>query len=290
MQQVDKAGDQNIVVLASGDPLFYGVARYLCDKLGKDRFEVVPHVSSMQLAFARVKESWEDAYLTNLATHPLDRVIEKIRVADTVGMFTSEKYPPSRWPKHCCDERIDYFQAYVCENLGSPDERVTQGSLSEIAREKFAPLNVMILVRRPETPDRPTDAQTLRRFGNPDEMFLQARPKQGLLTPAEVRSIALAELAIGTKEHRVGRRRRQRIGFDRSRDVGQRGQSVRHRNGSGRYQSDSRQCRTVSREEFGARAAAALRKRGEICRSRIAFSSAAAGARLLDWWSWRTNN
>src|SRR5688572_1444928 len=43
-----------VVVLASGDPLFYGIARYLCDKLGKDRFEVVPHVSSMQLAFARV--------------------------------------------------------------------------------------------------------------------------------------------------------------------------------------------------------------------------------------------
>src|SRR5207237_8195172 len=63
-----------IVVLASGDPLFYGVARYLCDKLGKDRFEVVPHVSSMQLAFARVKESWEEAFLTNLANHPLESV------------------------------------------------------------------------------------------------------------------------------------------------------------------------------------------------------------------------
>ncbi|HKD35755.1 MAG TPA: precorrin-6y C5,15-methyltransferase (decarboxylating) subunit CbiE, partial [Pirellulales bacterium] len=50
-----KAGP--IVVLASGDPLFYGVARYLCDRLGKDRFDVLPHVSSMQLAFARVKES-----------------------------------------------------------------------------------------------------------------------------------------------------------------------------------------------------------------------------------------
>src|SRR6516164_9823606 len=55
------------VLLAPGDPLFYGVARYLCDRLGKDRFEVLPHVSSMQLAFARVKESWEEAFLTNLA-------------------------------------------------------------------------------------------------------------------------------------------------------------------------------------------------------------------------------
>jgi precorrin-6Y C5,15-methyltransferase (decarboxylating) len=196
VNEVTKAGDKRVVILASGDPLFYGVARYLCDKLGKERFEVVPHVSSMQLAFARVKESWEDAYLTNLASHPLETAIEKIRVADTVGLFTSDKYPPASVARALLDERIDYFHAYVCENLGSPDERVTQGSLGELAREEFAPLNVMILVRRPETPDRPTDAHLLRRFGNPDELFLQSRPKRGLLTPAELRSIALAELAI----------------------------------------------------------------------------------------------
>src|SRR5690606_20622193 len=71
-------GKQQIVVLASGDPLFYGVTRYLFDHLGKQHFEVVPHVSSMQLAFARVKESWEDAYLTNVSSHPLDFIIDLI--------------------------------------------------------------------------------------------------------------------------------------------------------------------------------------------------------------------
>ena len=54
--------DSPTVVLANGDPLFYGTARFLCDRLGKDRFDVMPHVSSMQLAFARVKESWDEAY------------------------------------------------------------------------------------------------------------------------------------------------------------------------------------------------------------------------------------
>src|SRR5262249_47567766 len=75
-------GRKRMVVAAGGDPLFYGVARYLCDRLGKDRFEVLPHVSSMQLAFARIKESWEEAYLTNLATHPLDSVLDRIRTAE----------------------------------------------------------------------------------------------------------------------------------------------------------------------------------------------------------------
>jgi precorrin-6Y C5,15-methyltransferase (decarboxylating) len=197
VERIAKAGSKNVAVLASGDPLFYGVARYLCDKLGKDRFEVIPHVSSMQLAFARVKESWEEAFLTNLANRPLDQVIEKIRVATKVGLFTSETAPPRAVAKALLDRKIDYFSAYVCENLGSPDERVTQGDLAEIVGQDFAPLNVMILVRRPNVPDRPSEAIGRRLFGNPDEMFLQSKPKQGLLTPAEVRSIAMAQMDLG---------------------------------------------------------------------------------------------
>ncbi|MFH1265345.1 MAG: precorrin-6y C5,15-methyltransferase (decarboxylating) subunit CbiE, partial [Planctomycetota bacterium] len=52
IQRIEASPEKKTVVLAVGDPHFYGVARYLCDRLGKDRFEVVPHVSSMQLAFA----------------------------------------------------------------------------------------------------------------------------------------------------------------------------------------------------------------------------------------------
>jgi precorrin-6Y C5,15-methyltransferase (decarboxylating) len=185
--------------LASGDPLFYGVARYLCDKLGKDRFEVVPHVSSMQLAFARVKESWEEAFLTNLANHPLESVLEKIRVADKVGLFTTDELPPGEVARRLLERGIDYFSGYVCENLGSPDERVTRGELADLVDQEFAPLNVMILVRKPGVPDRPSDRIGRRLFGNPDEAFLQAKPKQGLITPAEVRSMALAELDLGIK-------------------------------------------------------------------------------------------
>ena len=196
VRRIEAARDKSVVILASGDPLFYGVARYLCDKLGKERFDVLPHVSSMQLAFARVKESWEDAYLTNLASHSLESVLEKVRVSDTVGLFTTEDNPPNKVAKALLARRIDYFSAYVCENLGSPDERVTQGELTDLAEQEFSPLNVMILVRKPQTPDRPTDALGLRMFGNPDEVFLQARPKQGLLTPSEVRAIALAQMAL----------------------------------------------------------------------------------------------
>ena len=150
----------------------------------------------MQLAFARVKESWDEAYLTNLATQGLSRVAETCRTAEKVGLFTTEQFTPAAVAQALLDRRIDYFFAYVCENLGSPDERVTQGELAEVAEQEFSPLNVMILVRKPDTPDRPLVRAGSRLFGNPDEAFLQSRPKRGLLTPAEVRCIALSELGL----------------------------------------------------------------------------------------------
>jgi precorrin-6Y C5,15-methyltransferase (decarboxylating) len=194
--QVTAIGERPAAMIVFGDPMFYGLARYLTERVGKDRFEVLPHVSSMQLAFARVMESWDEAYLTNLASHPLGVVVERIRTATRVGLFTTTDAPPNKVARALLDRRIDYFTAYVCENLGARDERVTRGTLEEIAAGSFAPLNVMILVRRPNAPDRPREAIGRRLFGNPDEAFLQAKPKMGLLTPAEVRCLALAELDV----------------------------------------------------------------------------------------------
>ncbi len=185
-----------LVLVASGDPLFYGVARYLCDRLGKDRFEVLPHVSSMQLAFARVKESWEDAYLTNLQTHTLDSVVDRVRTAEVVGLFPSEAEGPAEIARTLLARGLDYFRVYVCENLGGPDERVTQGELGDIASMEFDPLNVVILVHKPGRPDRPAPPTRWRRFGNPDDAFAQSRPKNGLITQSEVRAIALSRLSI----------------------------------------------------------------------------------------------
>jgi precorrin-6Y C5,15-methyltransferase (decarboxylating) len=189
-------GRKRLAIVASGDPLFYGVARYLCDRLGKEHFEVLPHVSSMQLAFARVKETWEEAYLTNLQTHSLETVLDRIRTAETVGLFPSDKEGPAEIARALLARGLDYFRMYVCENLGGPDERVTQGELRDLQDMEFAPLNVVILKRKPGRPDRPAMAARFRQFGNPDDVFAQSRPKSGLITQAEVRSIALAEMAI----------------------------------------------------------------------------------------------
>ena len=188
-------GRKRQAIVATGDPLFYGTARYLCEKVGAEHFEVMPHVSSMQLAFARIKESWEEAYLTDLSARSLDDAVDKIRTSETVGLFTSERYHPGRVAAELIGRGIDYFTAYVCENLGGKDERITRGDLSDIRDMKFDPLNILILKRKPNRPDRPRAAR-LRRFGNPDEVFAQTRPKTGLITQAEIRAVALSQLDL----------------------------------------------------------------------------------------------
>src|SRR5204863_3725415 len=142
------------------------------------------------------KEGWEEAYLTDLATHPLESVLDRIRVAEVVGLFTSEKESPPRIARELLARGLDYFRVYVCENLGGPDERVTQGELADIQEMEFAPLNVMILKRKAGAPDRRRATVRFRRFGNPDEVFAQSRPKSGLITQGEVRAIAVEQLDI----------------------------------------------------------------------------------------------
>ena len=91
----------------------------------------------------------------------------------------------------------------------------------------FNPLNVMILIRKPNRPDRASWASRHRLFGNPDDAFAQSLPKRGLITQAEVRAIALAQLDIRADQRRLGHRRRLGLGGDRGGPAGAPGDGVR---------------------------------------------------------------
>ena len=91
------------------------------------------------------KRSWEEAYLTNLQSHPLESTLDRIRISDVVGIFTSEEEGPHEIARLLLSRGLDYFRIYVCENLGAPDERVTFGELEEILEIDFAPLNIVNL-------------------------------------------------------------------------------------------------------------------------------------------------
>src|SRR5439155_602027 len=93
---------------------------------------------------------------------------------ETVGLFTSDEEDPPTIARQLLARGLDYFKAYVCENIGAPDERVTQGELSEIQEMEFASLNVMILKRKPGRPDQQRVAGRFRRFGKDVARLLEA--------------------------------------------------------------------------------------------------------------------
>ncbi|HEX4150221.1 MAG TPA: precorrin-6y C5,15-methyltransferase (decarboxylating) subunit CbiE [Pirellulales bacterium] len=184
---------RRVVVLASGDPLFYGIAGYLANKIGRERLEVLPGISSMQLAFARIKESWQDAALASCHAKPIDDVLEIVRDAKKVGIFTDDSNTPARIARELLKAGIGGFRAHVCENLGGQDERVTTCALEELVDRTFGPLNVLILIKQADAPAAPAQNWTI---GIPEEAFFQRQPLKGLITKTEVRVLSLAKMRL----------------------------------------------------------------------------------------------
>lgn len=190
-------GKKRIVVLASGDPLFYGIAKYLMAKIPKEKFEIIPYLSSMQVAFAKVKETWEDATLISLHAKPIDNLLEAAATSRKLGIFTDEENSPARIAKALLENGVDGFSAYVCENLEGEDERISAWDLPDLVSQKFSPLNVLILVKKAHEPVNPSlPAPVASSFGIPDHQFFQRMPQKGLITKWEVRVISLARLNL----------------------------------------------------------------------------------------------
>jgi precorrin-6Y C5,15-methyltransferase (decarboxylating) len=179
---------RRMVVLASGDPDFYGIAGYLADKLGKDSLEIVPNVSAMQLAFARLKESWDDAVFVSAHARPVEDIVERVRSSHKVGIFTDGEHTPATIARVLLEHGVDGYRTYVCQNLGRKDEKIVATDLPGLCKTRCSPLNVLILLKeKPGTAPRQV-------LGIPEASFYRRR--KGLITKHEVRAVSLAKLAL----------------------------------------------------------------------------------------------
>jgi precorrin-6Y C5,15-methyltransferase (decarboxylating) len=180
------------VVMASGDPLFFGIARFLVKNLGADRVEIRPYLSSMQLAFARAGLSWEDAQFLSVHGRPLENLIGVAPETKKLGVFTDKENTPVRCAHFLMSLGWEaQSSAWVCENLEGSDERIVASTLGELGAMSFAELNVLI-VRREAAPD-PRSAYA---FGLPDDAFAQRKPERGLITKSEIRAISLSKMRV----------------------------------------------------------------------------------------------
>ena len=186
--------DNNIVVLASGDPGLYGIADFLIRNLGRDAVEIIPNVSAMQWAFAKAKVSWNEARIVSSHGRGMDNVLEAAKEADKIGIFTSDGEEPSKIAKLLLDSGLSDFTAFVCEDLGIDTEKVSEIPISDAVGRSFAALNVMVLVKN-NPPASPLKLRGDQRevIGLPDSEFTHSK---GLITKEEVRVVSLAKLRL----------------------------------------------------------------------------------------------
>ena len=199
---------QSCVVLATGDPLCFGIAPYLAARLCTQALEILPNVSTLQLACARLGMAWQDVPFLSIhakdagpwrrgagPTHGLYRLAQAVHAHDRLLVLTSPDNTPARIAELLRIEGLaDAVQMAVAENLLQPDEHVhAQLSVDEAAGMTFAPLNVVALWRI-----QPRDNPVL--MGREDESYFQRRPKGdgtgGLITKQEVRAVSLARLQL----------------------------------------------------------------------------------------------
>lgn len=186
------AAEHDVCVLASGDPLFFGVGEMIARRVGREHVEVVPQPSSMQLAFARAGLGWNGAALLSVHGRPLEGLLAGLRGAARAAVFTDEESSPPRIAAHMIEHGETGWRAWVCENLGGPDERVRAFALSDLCGARdVGPLNVLVLERT--DPDwRPPPAIPFLH----EEAFAKRMPRKGLITKREVRLLSLAALHI----------------------------------------------------------------------------------------------
>jgi precorrin-6Y C5,15-methyltransferase (decarboxylating) len=179
----------HVVVLATGDPLLFGIGSFILKEFGPDNVEVVPNVSAVQEAFARIKEEMNGVKI--LSAHgreaDFDRLAEEVAGCKRVALFTDKDNNPGRLSKELIKRGVTGLKAFVCEGLGTKKERVFQGTIETIARRRsFDPLNVFIILNEKGGP-LPSG------FGIPDSLFSHSG---GMITKEELRVIALAKLSI----------------------------------------------------------------------------------------------
>lgn len=184
-----------VVVLASGDPGFFGIVRALVERFGRERIEVHPGVSSVAAAFARAAMPWDDALVVSAHGRDARAAINACRAHPKVAVLTA----PGVGPAELATELAGLGRRFlVAEGLGEGNERVFEGDAEEVAARTWTDPNVVVVsdenaavgakgVRWP--PRRAPE-----RWGLSEDAF---EHRNGMITKSEVRALALARLGPG---------------------------------------------------------------------------------------------
>jgi precorrin-6Y C5,15-methyltransferase (decarboxylating) len=188
----EEPGD--VVVLASGDPGFFGVVRAVRRAVHPRPVEVLPARSSVALAFGRAGVEWDDAVVVSAHGRDPAEALAVVRSQPKVAVLTDERCGPAEIGAALAG-RADRVLV-VGERLGLPDERVLELTPDEAAVGEFADPNV-VLVLPSDRSAGPAPRVTVAGHRGPAGWALPVDAydhRDSMITKPEVRAVVLARL------------------------------------------------------------------------------------------------
>lgn len=174
---------RRICVLASGDPLLSGIGTTLIRTFGATAVHVIPTVSSVTLARARLGWSFEETEVITTVGRSVHRVTRALAPGRRVLVLSSDATTPAAIAALLRDRSYGPSRMTVLENLDAPDERRIDGTAQDWAHPDVAALNVVGIE---------CDGPGLSLVaGLPDDAF----EHDGQLTKRDLRASAIARLA-----------------------------------------------------------------------------------------------
>ncbi|MEU8889995.1 precorrin-6y C5,15-methyltransferase (decarboxylating) subunit CbiE [Streptomyces sp. NPDC048442] len=176
-----------IAVLASGDPMFYGIGRALAETLGPDALHVLPHPSSVSYACARIGWPLEDTEVVTLVGRPTARLAAALHDGRRVLVLSAGADTPAEVAALLRDRGFGPSRLRVLEQLGSEEESCTEGTADTWAHPPGDALNVVAV----DCARAPGALRLGAVPGLPDEAY----ENDGQLTKRHIRAATLATLA-----------------------------------------------------------------------------------------------
>ena len=194
LEKIEEA-EGPVVVLASGDPGFFGIVRVLGERFGQGSLRVLPGRSSVALAFARAGLHWDDAVVVSAHGREPRRAVNVCRAYPKVAVLTSPRFGPAELARD-----LEGWGRYlfVAEALGGEEERVFGGDVGAVAGMEWRDPNVVIAID--EGRARAGKGWISSGIGSPGRWALpeeEFEHRSGMITKAETRAAVLARLGPG---------------------------------------------------------------------------------------------
>jgi precorrin-6Y C5,15-methyltransferase (decarboxylating) len=176
-----------VCVLASGDPMFFGVGASLARKLPNDEMLILPAPSSCSLAAARMGWPLQDVVTLSVVARPIAALNAQLFSGVRLLVLSNDGQSPAAIATLLRERGFGASRLTVLEHLGGAAERRIEGVANDWTDPPIADLNLIAIecIAEPNTP------RLSRLAGLPDSAFKH----DGQLTKRDVRAITLARLA-----------------------------------------------------------------------------------------------